>query len=123
MPKPYSTRFLIDESVEFGIVLYLRAQGFDASSILEENPSVTDPVVLGFAYKQKRILITNDKGFSSLVFKEKQKSCGVILLRLPYATTRDKIQRLDELIKAKTTKLTELFTTITEKRIRSKSLP
>lgn len=123
MPQLHSIKFLIDESVEYGIVLFLRNQGFDASSISEENPSIADLEVLNLAHKQKRILITNDKGFSKLVFKEKQKSRGVILIRLPYAATEEKILRLDKVVKSKAGRLTKLFTTITEKRVRSKALP
>lgn len=123
MPKPHSTKFLIDESVEYGIVVFPRSQDSDVVSISEENPSISDPEVLHLASKQKRILITNDKGFSKLVFKEKQKSRGVILIRLPYATTSEKILRLDELIKSKAAKLTKSFTTIGRKRNRAKPLP
>lgn len=123
MPQSHFIKFLIDESVEHGIVLFLREQGFDVISISEENPSITDPDVLHLAYKQKRVLITNDKGFSRLVFKEKQKSQGVILIRLQYAATDEKILRLDEVLKSKAKKLIKLFTTITEKRVRSRALP
>lgn len=123
MPQLHSIKFLIDESIEYGIVLFLRNQGFDTSSISEENPSISDPEVLNLAQKQKRVLITNDKGFSRLVFKEKQKSQGVILIRLPYATTSEKIIRLEQLIKAKTKNLAKYFISIGNKRHRSKPLP
>ena len=76
MNKQPFLEFLVDESVEFRIVLFLRSLGFDVISISEENPSIFDPEVLHIAYKQKRVLITNDKGFGRLVFKEKQKSYG-----------------------------------------------
>lgn len=123
MPKQSSIKFLVDESVEYGIVLFLRDSGFDIISISEENPSILDTEVLKLAYKQKRVLITNDKGFSKLVFKEKQKSHGVILIRLPYDTTPEKILRLDTIIKSKDKDLTKLFTIITEKQTRYKLLP
>lgn len=118
-----SIKFLVDESVEFGIVTFLRTLSLDVYAISEENPSIADSEVLQLAYKMRRLLITNDKGFSKLVFKLRQKSYGVILIRLPYATTETKIIRLDEVIKSPTKDLTTLFTTITEKRARSKVLP
>lgn len=123
MTKQLYVKFLIDESVEFRIVIFLRSLDFDVVSISEENPSIPDPEVLYHAYKQKRVLITNDKGFSRLVFKEKQKSYGVILIRLPYSTIEEKILRLEKLIKLKAKDLTKVFTSIAEKQTRSKSLP
>lgn len=118
-----SIKFLVDESVEYKIVTFLRDGGFNVFSISEESPSILDPEVLKLAYKQKRVLITNDKGFSKLVFKERQKSCGVILIRLPEATTDWKIKKLSEVIESKKENLSRVFTTITEKQIRSKLLP
>lgn len=123
MSKQFSIKFLVDESVEYGIILFLRDSAFDVISISEENPSILDPEVLKQAYKQKRVLITNDKGFGRLIFKEKQKSYGVILIRLPFDTTSEKILRLDKVIKSQNKGLTTLFTTITEKQTRYKLLP
>lgn len=117
-----SIKFLIDESVEYRVVIYLRSQGFDVASISEENPSILDSEVLGKAFTQDRILITNDKGFSRLIFKEKQKSRGVILIRLPDFITEEKIFRLAQVIKSKNRNLSKVFTTIAEKQFRSKSL-
>ncbi len=123
MTKPLSVKFLIDESVEFRIVVFLRSLGFGVVSISEENPSIPDPEVLYLAYKQKRVLITNDKGFSRLVFKEKQKSYGVILIRLQFFTIEEKILRLDHVIKFKAKDLTKLFTTIARKQTRHIPFP
>lgn len=118
-----SIKFLVDESVEYKIVTFLREQGFNIFSVSEESPSILDPEVLKLAYKQKRVLITNDKGFSRLVFKERQKSHGVILIRLPNAITDEKISRLNEVINSKSKDLFKLFITIAEKQLRSKLLP
>lgn len=118
-----SIKFLVDESVEYKIVPFLRDESFNVFSISEESPSVTDPEVLNLAYKQKRVLITNDKGFSMLVFKKKQKCCGVILIRLPNATTDEKVLRPSKVIRSKKENLSKVFTTITEKQVRSKPLP
>lgn len=123
MSKPFSIKFLVDESVEYGIVLFLRAKGFDVYSISEENPSISDPEVLDLAYKQKRVLITNDKGFSKLIFKDKLKSYGVILIRLPYTDTIGKVTRLSKIIDYRVKDLPKLFITITDKQVRSKRLP
>lgn len=116
-----SIKFLADESTERGIISFLRSSGFDIYSISEEKPRLIDPDVLEIAFQQKRVLITNDKGFSNLVFKDKQPSYGVILMRLPKDYTEQKILRLKEIIGTKD--LNKIFITITPKQTRSKLLP
>lgn len=123
MLKLSPIKFLVDESVEYRIVLSLRKLGFDVNSVSEENPSISDSEVIKVSYQLKRILITNDKGFSRLVFKEKYKCHGIILIRLPDQNAEEKILRLHKIIESKSEELENLFTTITEKQIRSKQLP
>jgi len=123
MPKLHPINFLLDESVEFRIATYLRENDFDVLTIAEEFPSIPDEQVLQIAYKQKRILITNDKGFGKLIFKEGQKSHGVILIRMPFSTLQEKIVRLNRVLSPKTSNINRLFTTITNKSIRPKRLP
>lgn len=123
MPKLRPIKFLLDESVEFRIAVYLRENDFDVVTIAEEFPSIPDEQVLHIAYKKKRILITNDKGFGELIFKENQRSHGVILIRMPFATLQEKLARLNLVLSSDTSSLNRLFTTITGKSIRPKRLP
>lgn len=116
-------KFLVDESVEFRIVLLLRNLGFDVASISEDTPSISDPEVLNLAYRQKRVLITNDKGFGGLIFKEKQKSSGVIFIRLPRASVDEKLVRLTKILQPKHKDLSKVFTTVSQGQTRSRLLP
>lgn len=122
MIKVLSPKFIIDESVEYRITKFLRKNNFDVTAITEDFPSTPDVNVLSIANKEKRILITNDKDFGELVFKEKKISYGVILIRMPFNTTEEKIIKLDQALKPKAAKLIKSFTVITEKRTRSKTL-
>lgn len=122
MPKLSSIKFLIDESVEFRIVEFLRENSFDTLAITEEHPSLADIEVLSIANRQRRILVTNDADFGRLIFKEGKEAYGVIFLRLPVKTTRDKIIRLSQVLEVKIAKLPHSFVTVTEKRIRSREL-
>lgn len=101
---------------------FLRSEGYDVFSITEENPSIDDLSVLQKAYSQKRVLITNDKGFSKLIFKDKKKSEGVILIRMPFDDTVEKISRLQDLLINKSKDLQGSFATITKQRIRIKRI-
>ena len=118
MVKVQSPKFLIDESVEYRIVKFLRESRFDILAITEKFPSTPDVDVLSIAYKEKRVLITNDKDFGELVFKDKKGSHGVILIRMPFNTTEEKIIKLDQVLKAKATRIIKAFTVVTESKVR-----
>jgi predicted nuclease of predicted toxin-antitoxin system len=75
-------KFLLDENLGIKIPQFLRSLKFDVLSILELSPGMTDQEVLKLANKDNRILITLDKDFGELVFKEGLLHSGVILLRL-----------------------------------------
>ena len=118
MVKVQSPKFLIDESVEYRIVKFLRESSFDILAITEKFPSTPDVDVLSIAYKEKRVLITNDKDFGELVFKDKKGSHGVILIRMPFNTTEEKIIKLDQVLKAKAIRIIKAFTVVTESKVR-----
>ncbi|MCW3109000.1 MAG: hypothetical protein JWQ09_3506 [Segetibacter sp.] len=56
-------QIVADESVDFRIVIALRAAGLIVYSVAEELPSITDISVLSIAYDKKALLITEDKDF------------------------------------------------------------
>lgn len=64
-------KFLADESVDFPIIKSLREIGFDVSYLTEMYPGVTDVEVIEIAGNQSRILITADKDFGTLIFRNK----------------------------------------------------
>ena len=75
-------KFLIDENLGIKVSEFLRDLGFDIVSITELSPGITDKEVLSLANDQERILVTLDKDFGELVFKEGLTYFGVILVRL-----------------------------------------
>jgi len=74
--------FLADESVDRVVVHALRAAGFDTSYVADGLPGIADAAVLHAANAENRILVTADKGFGELVFRQARRSPGVLLLRL-----------------------------------------
>jgi predicted nuclease of predicted toxin-antitoxin system len=75
-------RFLVDECTGPAVALWLRQQDHDVISVYDEIRGADDRKVIEKAYEQNRILITNDKDFGELIFREKKPHKGVILLRL-----------------------------------------
>jgi len=115
-------KFIVDESVDFPVVKYLRSKGFDTTSIVEDYPSLEDIRILKIAFKEKRILLTNDKDFGTLIFKEKLNSKGVILLRLWDQTSNAKTRFLEEVIKEYRDRLFGNFIVVTENKIRIRKI-
>ena len=74
--------FFIDQDVYRITIEFLKAEGHDVIPVKEVGLEQTsDRLLLRKARELDRIFITRDKDFGSLVFLEKELSCGVILLR------------------------------------------
>jgi len=104
-------KFIADENLGIRVPRYLKSLGFDIVSVKELIPGKSDQDVLLLANKQKRILITLDKDFGELVFKEKLIHEGVILLRLKDESVENKKKVLLKLLKSKR-KLEGKFTAV-----------
>jgi len=76
-------RFLADESCDFAIVRALRASGYDVIAVAEVMRRSVDDELIAQAYRENRILLTEDKDFGWLVFVSHADSAGVILVRFP----------------------------------------
>ena len=111
-------KFLIDESVEYRLVTFLRDAGYDTSSIAELSSGLDDEKVLSTAYKENRILITNDKDFGELIYKLSLPHKGIILFRLIEESYQSKINKLEHILKKFKEKLSNNYTTVSDTKIR-----
>ena len=73
---------LADEGVDRQIVERLRQDGHDVAYVAEMSPGITDELVLTQSRNLASVLITSDKDFGELVFRKRQASTGVLLVRL-----------------------------------------
>ena len=58
---------LCDENLPYPSVKYLREQGHDVKSIIDDNWGITDDLVVAISAEEKRIIITFDSDFGTLV--------------------------------------------------------
>lgn len=86
-------KFVADENLEQQIVDALRAANHDVLFIAETYPSVGDEKVLEIAHQSNAIVITNDKDFGELIFRQRKNNHGVILVRF-YGLTNDEKAKL-----------------------------
>ncbi len=74
--------FFADENIDRQIVDRLRQDGHDVMSVIEMGPGISDDKVLELANAKKAILLTADKDFGELVFRQHRLTHGVVLVRL-----------------------------------------
>jgi hypothetical protein len=81
-------------------VALLRNDGHDVLYQLEEHSGVQDEDLLETAFKQRRILLTEDedKDFGELVFRLRKRAIGIVLLRIDIRERHLKWPRLKKLI-------------------------
>jgi predicted nuclease of predicted toxin-antitoxin system len=73
---------LADESVDRQIVERLRQDGHNVIYVAELEPGISDETVLRRANEQGALLLTADKDFGELTFRQQLIHHGVILFRL-----------------------------------------
>jgi predicted nuclease of predicted toxin-antitoxin system len=73
---------IADEGVEQQIVERLRQEGHSVWYVREMTPGIADDDVLSLSNRHSAPLVTADKDFGELVFRQRLTSSGVILLRL-----------------------------------------
>ena len=71
-----------DEAVDRAVVERLRQDGHEVIYVAELSPSVSDEEVLRQAHGRNAVLLTIDKDFGDLVFRQGLAHYGVVLLRL-----------------------------------------
>ena len=76
---PPSPLILADECVHREIVARLRFAGYEVNAVAEGYASTRDGDVLALAVASRAILITNDRDFGELIFRERQRPPSCIL--------------------------------------------
>ncbi len=105
-------KFVADESIDQRIVIALRQDGHDVLAIAETSPSRSDEMVLQEANSRGAILLTADKDFGELIFRQRRVHSGVILLRLAGLSPQAKVMWTREAIKQHGSKLAQAFSVI-----------
>jgi predicted nuclease of predicted toxin-antitoxin system len=76
-------KFLLDQNIERRLAAFLKDHGHDVTVVgVDYEAGISDADVLAHSFKERRLLITNDKGdFGDLIFRYHQPHAGVILFR------------------------------------------
>ena len=111
-------KFLVDECAGPSVAAWLTSLGHDVYSVFDESPGMADDDVLSKAHSDGRILITNDKDFGEMIFRERRPHRGVIFLRLTDERSPNKVAVLKKVLDSHSRRIENQFVTATENRIR-----
>jgi predicted nuclease of predicted toxin-antitoxin system len=107
-----------DESVEGPVVDRLRLDAHEVVYVAELTPSVVDDEVLQQANARGSVLVTGDKDFGELVFRQGLVHSGVVLLRLAGLANATKAEIVADVCRRHAAELIGAFTVITPGQVR-----
>jgi predicted nuclease of predicted toxin-antitoxin system len=110
--------FLADESVDNPIIERLRHDGHDVLAVLEMEPSISDEIVLERANQKGALLLTADKDFGEIVFRQRRITAGVVLIRLAGLSPGTKAAIVSDVIREHSSELLHAFTVISPGMVR-----
>lgn len=115
-------RILADENLPRLIVVWLRGEGHDVLYAAESRPRVADPDLLSEAETRGYIILTEDKDFGELVYRDRRNSHGVILLRMEHLTASARLARLQAVWPVVEANLPGHFVVVSGSKLRVRSL-
>jgi predicted nuclease of predicted toxin-antitoxin system len=111
-------KIVADENVDKQIVDGLRTQGHDVLFIAELDPGIEDTYVLVRSQQLGAILITADKDFGELVFRQRMPHSGILLLRLDGLTSEEKASLVVTVVRSHGAQLSGRFAVLSTKALR-----
>ncbi len=111
-------KIVADECVDDEIVLRLRNDGHKVDYVAEASPGILDEDVLILANNDNTLLLTADKDFGELIFRQGLVKRGILLYRLPQLSKLEKAEIISAAIAEHKNELLDSFSVLTENSIR-----
>ena len=115
-------RILADENIPRTIVFWLRDQGHDVLHAAESRARTPDAELLAEAEARGFVVLTEDKDFGELVFRDQRNSHGVILVRAADLPISQRLARLKSVWSLVEANLPGKFLVVTPTKLRIRSL-
>lgn len=90
-------KIIIDVGVGIIIEEWLTREGFNVIAIRKVNPEMADLDIIRLANNENAIIISMDKDFGELVFKNQLLHKGILLLRLEDAVAEEKLSAIQNI--------------------------
>lgn len=104
--------FLADESVDRQIVARLRQDGHSVQYVAEMEAGISDEIVLTLANREGALLLTADKDFGEMVFRQRPHTHGIVLIRPAGLSPSRKAEIVVSAIARHVTELSHAFAVI-----------
>ena len=111
-------KFLADENIDQQIVHVLRERGHEVLYVVEMESGVDDDFLSDLTNEENAILITADKDFGEIVFRQERVLYGVVLLRLSGINPLEKASIVAAAVEEHTSELPQAFTVVSPETIR-----
>ena len=115
-------RLLADENVPRPIVAWLRDTGHDVLYAAESRKQTSDADLLAEAESQGYVVVTEDKDFGELIFRDHLNSHGVMLLRMENRPAAHRLARLQQIWVLVESRLPGHFVVVSSSKIRLRPL-
>jgi predicted nuclease of predicted toxin-antitoxin system len=115
--------FVADESVDCAIVQRLRREGHEVWYVAEMEPGVSDDAVLDLANREAALLLTTDKDFGELVFRQRRFAGGILLARLAGLSSERKAETVAAAVNQHASELPQTITVVSPGLCRTRRLP
>src|SRR6185295_1271582 len=102
-------KFVADENVDLPIITRLRNDGHEVHAVIEGFAGISDDEVLKQANKQGVVLLTGDKDFGELVYRDHRYNCGIVLIRLAGLSNNEKAEIVANVVKDHAAELENAF--------------
>jgi predicted nuclease of predicted toxin-antitoxin system len=114
---------LTDENIRGTTLERLYADGHDVLEMKLLAPGDSDEDVLARAVASNRLLITADKDYGELVFRQRLASAGVLLLRTPKVGPEERAELVSRILRELGERLVGQFTVVTPRSTRVRDFP
>jgi len=111
-------KFVADESVPQPVIARLRKDGHENLAVIEMKPGISDDKVLGLANQEGVVLLTGDKDFGELVFRNRQYAFGIVLIRLSGLPSQEKSDIVARVVSQHAEELEHAFTVVSARNVR-----
>ena len=71
-------KFLTDVNASGAVAAWLTKAGFDVAQVSAVDTCMTDEEILRWANRKQRVIVTTDKDFEEMVWREGKRHCGLL---------------------------------------------
>jgi predicted nuclease of predicted toxin-antitoxin system len=116
-------KLLVDAHIGQLIIGLLERLGHDIMRASSFPPKTSDEEILNVAARESRVVVTSDKDFGELIFRQRQPAAGVILLRISARTEAERLAVFERFWPRIEPVVAGHFVVVTSKNVRRSPLP